>query len=298
MKTGKTTFCCQADHALILATEIGTNAQPGAFVQPIRKYADFKLVLKQLENPEVKEKFHTICIDTIPILYDLCEQYVCAQNGVSKIGDIPFGSGYAQLSKEFEADLRKITMLSYGLVFVSHLKETYDEEGKLISAKPDMNNRCLKIVNALVDISCVITQTWNNKGESERWIQTRSTPTITAGSRFPYLPEKIPFSFQSLENAIIEAIDKQEAEGATVVDYKDVQETEILDYNALMEEARQIWDKLVHPMAEEGGDEQMALTILKKIEMVFGRKIKISEIMEDQVDLLNLVLIELRELNK
>lgn len=30
-----------------------------------------------------------------------------------------------------------------------HLKETYNEEGHLISAKPDLNNRCLKIVNGL-----------------------------------------------------------------------------------------------------------------------------------------------------
>lgn len=111
MKIGKTTFCCQSDKALILATEIGTNAQSGAMVQPIQKYADFKLVLRQLEKPEAKEKFNTICIDTIGILYDLCEQYICQQNGVSKINEVPYGGAYSQLSKEFESSLRKITMM-------------------------------------------------------------------------------------------------------------------------------------------------------------------------------------------
>ena len=34
----------------------------------------------------------------------------------------------------------------------------------------------------------------------------------------------------------------------------------------------------------------------KKIEMIFGRKIKLSEVTEDQVDLLNLVLLELKDM--
>lgn len=66
-KIGKTTLCCQSEKALILATEIGTNAQGDVMVQPIQKYSDFKLVLRQLENPKAKEKYSTICIDTIGI---------------------------------------------------------------------------------------------------------------------------------------------------------------------------------------------------------------------------------------
>lgn len=148
-KIGKTEFCTQAPDALILAFEIGTNARPGAMVQPITKWAEFKLVLRQLEQEEVKKKFSTVCIDTVGIAYDLCEQFICAQNGVAKIGDIPFGGGYAQLAKEFETSLRKITMLGYGLIMTCHLKESVDDEGHLIAAKPDLNNRCLKVVNGL-----------------------------------------------------------------------------------------------------------------------------------------------------
>ena len=87
----KTEFCCQSDKALICAFEIGTNAQSGAMVQPIKTWSEFKLVLRQLEKPEAKEMFHTICLDTITIAYDLCEQFICAQAGVTKIGDIPYG---------------------------------------------------------------------------------------------------------------------------------------------------------------------------------------------------------------
>ena len=295
-KIGKTTFCCQSDKALILAFEIGTNAQGNAMVQPITSWSDFKLVLRQLEKPQAKEKYSTICIDTLSIAFDLCEQFICSQNGVSKIGDVPYGAGYAQLSKEFESALRKITMLSYGLIMTCHLKESYDDEGKLISAKPDLNNRCLKIANGIADIIGVITQTWNEKGESERWIQTRSTPTVTAGSRFRFLAPRVPFGFHEFETALAKAIDMEEQNGARVVDNAPLITSEKHDFNATMSEAREIWTSLVNSAQTDEDKADIVRTMSKKVEMIFGRKIKLSEVTEDQVDLLYLALLDLRDL--
>lgn len=289
-KIGKTEFCTLAPDALILAFEVGTNARPGAMVQKIDTWSNFKLVLRQLEKAEAKEKFSTICIDTVGIAYDLCEQFICAQNGVMKISDIPYGGGYASLSKEFDASLRKITMLGYGLIMTCHLKETTDDDGKVIGYKPDLNNRCLKIVNGLVDIIGVITQTWDEKGESHRWIQTRSTPTITAGSRYKYLKPRIPFGYKEFLDALGEAIDKEQENGAVVVDTAEIDTSEKLSYKDIRAEASALWNELVEK------DEENASRILKKVEMVFGRKLKLSEITEDQVDLFYLVLLDMREM--
>ena len=118
-------------------------------VQKIDSWTTFKLVLRQLGTPEAKQKFSTIGIDTAGIAYDLCEQYICSQNGVQKISEIPYGGGYAQLSKEFESSLRKITMMGYGIILTSHLKEISDEDGNVVGYKPDLNNRCLKVINGL-----------------------------------------------------------------------------------------------------------------------------------------------------
>lgn len=293
-KIGKTEFCTQAPDALILAFEIGTNARPGAMAQPITKWSDMKLVCRQLEKAEVKAKFSTICLDTVGIAYDLCEQYICAQNGVTKIGDIPYGGGYNQLTKEFEGTLRKITMLGYGLIMTSHLKENYDEEGKLISAKPDLNNRCLKIVNGLVDIIAIITQEWDKDGNSIRWVLTRATPTVAAGSRYRFLPAKIPFGYQEFVSALAEAIDKEGASGATVVETKEILQTETLDFNALYNEAKQIWTDLINRAPTDEEKERVAMQMSKKVELIFGRKIKLSEVTEDQIDLLNLAVLDLR----
>jgi hypothetical protein len=293
-KIGKTEFCSMAPDALILAFEMGTNARPGAMVQPIEKWSDFKLVLRQLEKPEAKQKFSTICIDTVGIAYDTCEKFICAQNGVQKIGEIPYGGGYPALSKEFEASLRKITMMGYGLIMTCHLKESADADGNVIGYKPDLNNRCLKIVNGLVDIIGVITQTWNDKGESERWIQTRATPTITAGSRFRYLEPKIPFGYKEFVDALAKAIEAEEANGATVVDKIERTSEEKVSFNDLMEEAKALWTKLVG--TGDSASKEVADAILKKVEMIMGHKMKISEFTEDQVDLLLMVVDEMREM--
>lgn len=293
-KIGKTEFCSMAPDALIIAFEMGTNARPGAMVQPVEKWSDFKLILRQLEKPEAKEKFATICIDTVGIAYDICEKYICAQNGVQKIGDIPYGGGYAALSKEFEASLRKITMMGYGLIMTCHLKEGVDDDGKVIGYKPDLNNRCLKIVNGLVDIIGVITQTWNEKGESERWIQTRATPTITAGSRFRYLEPKIKFGYKEFVDALAKAIEAEEANGAIVVDKIERVAEEKLDFATVRAEAQELWTKLVG--TGDNANEEVANTILKKIEMIMGHRMKLSEFTEDQVDLMDTVVQEMREM--
>ena len=289
-KIGKTEFCTMAPDALVLAFEIGTNARPGAMIQKIDTWSTFKLVLRQLEKPEAKAKFSTICIDTVAIAYDLCEQFICAQNGVQKIGDIPYGGGYAALSKEFDSALRKITMMGYGLIMTCHLKESSDENGEITGYKPDLNNRCLKIVNGLVDIIGVITQTGDEHGESHRWIQTRSTPTIVAGSRYKYLAPRIPFGYNEFLEALGQAIDKEQENGAVVTDTAPIDTFEKLDYKAIRAEASELWTVLVEK------DPENAPIILKKVEIIFGRPMKLSEITEDQVDLFNLVVLDMREM--
>ena len=291
-KIGKTEFCTMAPDALILAFEVGTNARPGAMVQKIDTWSTFKLVLRQLNLPEAKAKYSTICIDTVGIAYDLCEKFICAQNGVQKIGEIPYGGGYAQLSKEFDDALRKITMMGYGLIMTCHLKENSDDDGKVNGYKPDLNNRCLKIVNGLVDIIGVITQSWNENGESERWIQTRATPTITAGSRYKYLAPRIPFGYNEFLKALGEAIDKEQENGAVVVDTAPIEQVQKLSYDEIRAEASTLWKELVEV------DENNATRIMKKVEMIFGRSIKLSEITEDQTDLFYLVLLDMRDMKK
>jgi hypothetical protein len=116
-----------------------------------------------------------------------------------------------------------------------------------------------------------------------------------AGSRLPYLDARIPFSYDDLVNAIARAIERQqELDGACVVDTAVTQVEERLDYARLKEEALSLWKKLVGE--GENTNAEMAARILKRVEIIFGRPMRLSEITEDQTDLYNLVLIDMREL--
>lgn len=153
--------------------------------------------------------------------------------------------------------------------------------------------RAYEIVNQLVDIIGYIDITWDEEGNSERWLYTRKTPTVMAGSRFKYLAPKIKFGYQELVDAIADAIDKSEKlDGATVVDHQETEIKEELSFNAIREEAEDLWAKLIEINPEN------SRAILKKVEMIFGRTMKLSEITEDQVDLFYLVVLDMRDMLK
>lgn len=293
-KVGKTSMACQFPKNLLLAFEKGYNAIAGIKPVDITKWSDFKLVLRQLEKPEARQLYDTVTLDTVGIAWEMCEQFVCAQNGVQKIGDIPWGGGYSACKKEFEACLRKITQLGYGLVIIAHVdkrveKRADDDEVEILG--PAIPKRAYEIVNQLVDIIGYIDVTWDEEGNSERWLYTRKTPTVMAGSRFKYLAPKIKFGYNELVAAISEAIDKSEKlDGATVVETTEQVVEETLDYKAVREQASMLWSALIEK------DPENAPIILKKVEMIFGRPMKLSEITEDQVDLFNLVVLDMRDM--
>lgn len=293
-KVGKTSMACQFPKNLLLAFEKGYNAIGGIKPVDIMKWSDFKLVLRQLEKPEARQLYDTVTIDTVGVAWEMCEQFVCAQNGVQKIADIPWGGGYSACKREFESCLRKITQLGYGLVIIAHVdkrteKRADDSEVEILG--PAIPKRAYEIVNQLVDIIGYIDITWDEEGNSERWLYTRKTPTVMAGSRFKYLAPKIKFGYQELVNALSEAIDKSEKlDGATVVETTELIVEETLDYKQVRERASMLWKDLVER------DEDNAAVILKKVEMIFGRPMKLSEITEDQVDLFNLVVLDMEDM--
>ena len=295
-KTGKTTMASRFPKNLLIAFEKGYNAIDGIKAVDINKWSEFRQVLRQLEKPEAQAMYDTITIDTTTIAYEQCEQFVCAQNGVQSIREIPWGQGWTLTKKEFESCLRKITMLGYGLVLISHIetrKEKTTDESEIEILAPSMPKRCYEVVNQIVDIIGYIATEWDEDGKSHRWLYTRQTPTVMAGSRFPYLAPKIKLGYDELVEAINEAIDKQrDIDGATVVDKVEKKQEEELNFDEIREEAQKIWAKLVN------ADPANAERVLKKVEMIFGRKIKLSEMTEDQKEPFFLVLLEMREMVK
>ena len=293
-KMGKTTFAVQMPKNLLLAFEHGYNALGGIKAVDIDKWATFKQIIRQLRQPEAKEMYKTITIDTAGIAYTLCEEYICNQQNVSKIGDIPYGAGYGIVEKEFQDCLRQITQMGYGLVLISHSVpriEKTDDDGEIEIISPDLPKRGYKVINQLVDIICYIDIIWDKDGKSKRVLYTRKTPQIMAGSRFKYLSPIIPFGYDELTKAIAEAIEKEANEnGSTLVDHQETTHKEERTFEDIREEARSIWTHLLDENKEN----------IKKLNKIildtFGRPIKLSEITENQKDLFEVVLAEMKEL--
>lgn len=293
-KCGKTSFAARMPNNLLCAFETGYNALAGVKAVDIDKWSTFKLVLRQLKSDEAKKMYTTVTIDTAGIAYNLCEEYICSQQGVSSIGDIPWGGGYVLVEKEFQNCLRQITQMGYGLVLIAHsatrIEKTPDGSEIEIVA-PDLQKRAYKIINQLVDIIGYIDVTWAEDGSSRRYLYTRKTPRLMAGSRFKYLAPKIPFGYDELTKAIGEAIDREAIENnSTVLDHHIENPVIERSFEEIREDARILWDTLINK------DKTNAEKIGEIIQEIFGRPIKLSEITKEQKDLFELVVVAMKEL--
>lgn len=310
---------CSVPGALILSFEPGLNAHGNVYAQQVTTWSELKIIAKQLQKPEVKEKFNSICYDTIDIAAKLCQDFVCARAGVQSMSEVPYGKLYAEYENEFSKVIRDIAMLGYGCIFACHTEEKSsvisEEAAKSLPAgsvskedgvyyvnklQPKLEKRAYNVINSLVDIIGVGMMDFDEHGEQHRYLYTKETPRLFAGNRFTYFPPRIEFSYESVLNNLSDAIEKEGQVGkATIVDKAEAATTEKLDFKALRTEAQELWQKLVGKGTPDSPiDEQKAAEILKKIEIQMGRKAKLSEITEDQVDILNLIVLDMREMAK
>lgn len=84
---GKTTFGSQMPSPLILAAERGYSAIPGVLAYDIINWSTLKQVARELKKPEVKKIYKTLVFDTVDLLAQLCEKYICNQLNIENIGD-------------------------------------------------------------------------------------------------------------------------------------------------------------------------------------------------------------------
>ena len=302
-KTGKSTFGSQLPRALFMNFEQGTNALAGIKSQPILRWTDAKKVLTQLRKPQAKEIYDTIVVDTASIAWQLCEKYICQRENVDSIRDVPWGQGWNMLKQEFSEFWREITLLGFGILFIAHSKdkptEMRTEDGEAITAVcPDLPNQCYTIINSIVDIIGYLQVQMNPDGTSERFLYTRSTPTIFAGSRYQYLAPKIKFGYQELVDAIGDAIDKAvELDGAEVTDHTEMAQIKDRPFQEVMTDARVVWGTYLGK-AETEDEKDQHLAIMKDIiKRVFGSEdFKLSQAVPSQSSLVEYFIDEVKQL--
>ena len=311
-KSGKTTIATKFPNHLLLAFEKGYNALPGVMAQPINNWTQFRQTLKELKKPEVQAKFETIIIDTADIAYQYCSAYVCANAPRSKedgggygydtIGDIPFGKGYGMVGTEFDSNLRKIVMMGYGLVIISHStdKTFKDERGQeYLKIVPTLDKRANNIVARMCDI-IGYARPVQQGDENKTMLFIRGTTRYEAGSRFKYTPDYIEFTYKNLVDCIAEAIKKEEeAEGGDY--FTDIRENNQIDTTSKLDfdaEVKKFNESVQYIMEKVGEDnfEAYAAKITQIVERFLGKGSKVANCNRDQVEAIILINDDLQEL--
>lgn len=138
-----------------------------------------------------------------------------------------------------------------------------------------------------------------NNGEHKIVITLRSDDgSISCGGRFKNLPLEIGSTYKDLVNALNEAIDKegQEKGESFITDKTEIYQVEELNFDDLMTQFNDIVGNFVKNMSQEDFEKDMAPKIKQITERYLGRGKKVSQCTRDQVEMLSLIVSELKEI--
>ena len=305
-KIGKSTFAAGADKVLFFNFEDGTEFLPlDTEPIPIQKWTELKAYVKQLRDPEIQQMYHTIVVDTVTIAAQLCEQYICLQNGVTHIRDIPYGAGYSMPATEFFNVFHEISMLGYGIIFLAHTKtqnsEYLDEKGEYIQqVTADVDKRIFSVLNGMCDIIAYAEKQYDPQTKTmERVLYTDADAPdkVTGGRCAQFFPKVIPLSYKVFEQELEKAVKKiaetthselQDVSAAVMRNQKTFEDT--------LAEARNLWTRYLDGATSEEEKDQRLLVMQDIIKKIFGKPVKLSAVAPSQQELLELVISEFKQL--
>ena len=298
----KTTNACKFPKPILLGFEKGYGFLDGIIAQPINTWKEALEVKKQLlKDAEAAEKenretiFKTVIVDTIDIAYDLCEKYIVDKEGVDYLDETEKMRGYRALSREYDKFFQEIVKAGYTLICISHattkqIKENGEKYDKTIPTVPD---RGFLVVSRLVDVCAYASYESDEQGNIHSMLTLRGNKHLEAGSRSPYMSEKIPFTYEALRDDMAHAIDMQKDHGATVVNeevnlFKDNEDkSEKVNFDDLVAEIGKHAKALY--AAEKTNDYK------KIVAEYLGKGKNVKDCDESQTDMLLLILDDLKD---
>lgn len=295
-KTGKTTIATKFPKPILLGFERGWNLISGIIAQPINNWKEALAVKKQLvkqAEETTDTTFKTVIVDTADLAWDYCEAYILTKEGVNYLSETEDKRGYKAVAREYDKFFQDIVKAGYTLVAISHA-ETKQMKEKGIPydrTQPTVDKRGLAVLSRLCDITGFATPETDENGKVHTMLYMRGSKELEAGSRNPYTSDKIPFTYEALLEDMTKAIDKQEANGATVVDhnvtnvYADV--TKQADFKETLNSIGQIAKTLTKAGLRSDYDKIVAETL--------GKGKSCSECDETQIDLLEIILDNLKD---
>lgn len=232
---GKTTFVNDCEDCMIIAPEAGQNAIEG-YVQSVNTWEEFHDVCVLIKSGS--HRYKRIAIDTGPGLYRLCLNHYCKKSGVEHISlaEGGWGRGPDVANNAFLTHIQGLTMLPYGLIFISHAtKQTIKSASSAdyIQHTVDLPEREKNPIRSqilgLFDIVFYMTlQRVNDPDEDEnnttdikyrRVLKVEPSIYYEARDRYRYLPptiilpERPENSYNTYVNAFIKGRNEKEGQG-------------------------------------------------------------------------------------
>jgi hypothetical protein len=110
------------------------------------------------------------------------------------------------LKKEFSAPINFLSQKGYGIIFLSHAKESDVEDGgrKFTKIDSTLPNTAKKVIHGLCDYIFY----FYSDNEGKRLIRTKAAHNVNAGDRSGLLPEVLPMDAHILIDAL--SVEKKE----------------------------------------------------------------------------------------
>lgn len=318
-KIGKTTLAYDLykERGLFLATEDRHKTLAGANVIRLTSWVDYLTVMGQLRQPQAKDLYDVVIVDTVENLYNMLEKFVAAKHKESKVGERKdiWGADWTDLKNMWKNGLNMISEAGFVPCFIAHATEQMvqipasgvlqsDLEGATVELKtvkgedgntlevyefqkymPDLKDKVFAPINRMVDNILFANTTLDvSTGQEQRVIYLRDTLQWLAGSTFENIDPIIPLDADAYTKAVEKALSKVDKKQTKESEERKVKQE--LDFEAIRKEVM-AYGKVFN--------EAKKIDVLNKISSdIFGIGNKMTEATEDQVELLAAALTQIK----
>lgn len=265
---------------------------------PVRSWKDFRDFVKVFGDKKnfdvLHEKYQTLVLDEMEVLYSYCEDYIKSTEGVTKIKEANSGWGaWGELRTEWETQIMKIISSGFCVMFILHTAQ--DENGKNFPVG-DMK----RMLPILINHSEIIGYVRSNGVDAETGrpihssLMLADSPECFARTRNEYFDPIIEdYTADNLIKAYYDAIDRQEkAEGVAAISREErdaMFETEKRNFEDVMNEVGEIGAQIV----EKFGSKEKITEI---VESVLGKGALVSNCTPKQQEAVEVILSDMKDL--
>lgn len=208
------------ERTLAIAMEDSYSGIGGAFVANVATMADLTKVLAQLTNPQVREKFDVIVLDTLFLLDHMIEKSITDAYGVDLIGDArKWNAGYKIVDKKFLDIIKKLQKMDYTLVYIAHTatKKVKVNGTEMEKYEPRVSDRIRNLLLPEVDIQLFGFTDANG----ERQIATQLSPYWDARCRVSKMPALVEWNADTFREEFAKGVDAKTTNSELIVEKKE-----------------------------------------------------------------------------